>query len=317
MNATPDPAFADAAVVVVNYGSSALLAEHLTRLTRNAPGLVTVVVDNPTTSAERSSLQSLATAEGWYLVEPPTNLGFGAGVNAGIELAVASGATRFVILNPDAELLPPAAAALFAACSADPAALVAPRILRPDGSLWFGGSDLYLDDGRIRSRRRRLADVPLDRIEPWLTGACLAVDLTLWRRIGGFSDEYFLYWEDVDLSHKVVSVGGRLLVLDEVTAVHAEGGTQAPGQTASGQAKSDLYYYYNIRNRLVFGALHLSETDEAAWRRATAAVSREVLLQGGRRQFVTRPSILWTAMRAIRDGRRLAARIRSGRSPRG
>lgn len=315
MNATPDPAFVDAAVVVVNYGSSDLLAEHLTKLTRNAPGLVTVVVDNLTTTEERARLQMLATAEGWYLVEPPANIGFGAGVNAGIELAVDSGATRFVILNPDAELLPDAAAALFAACAAEPSTLVAPRILRPDGSLWFGGSDLYLDDGRIRSRRRRLTEVPASRIEPWLTGACLAIELSLWREIGGFSDEYFLYWEDVDLSHKVVAAGGSLLVLDDVTAVHAEGGTQAAGQTEAGQAKSDVYYYYNIRNRLVFAALHLTEQDEAAWQRSTLAVSREILLQGGRRQFLTKPATLWTAVRAMRDGRRLAARIRADRTP--
>lgn len=313
MNSAQDPAFADAAVVVVNYGSSSLLAEHLTKLTRHAPGLVTVVVDNPTTAGEREQLHTLAAAEGWYLVEPSENIGFGAGVNAGIDLAAESGATRFIILNPDAELLPDAAAALFAACAAAPSTLVAPRILRPDGSLWFAGSDLYLDDGRIRSRRRRLPEVPLDRIEPWLTGACLAIELSLWREIGGFSDEYFLYWEDVDLSHKVVAAGGELLVLDEVTAIHAEGGTQAAGQTEAGQAKSATYYYYNIRNRLVFAALRLSAQDEAAWRRSTLAVSREILLQGGRRQFLTSPGTLWTAVRAIRDGRRLATRLRAGR----
>lgn len=313
MNVPQDPAFADAAVVVVNYGSSALLAEHLTKLTRHAPGLVTVVVDNPTTAEEREQLHTLAAAEGWYLVEPSENIGFGAGVNAGIDLAAESGATRFIILNPDAELLPDAAAALFAACAAAPSTLVAPRILRPDGSLWFAGSDLYLDDGRIRSRRRRLPEVALDRIEPWLTGACLAIELSLWREIGGFSDEYFLYWEDVDLSHKVVAAGGELLVLDEVTAIHAEGGTQAAGQTEAGQAKSATYYYYNIRNRLVFAALRLSAQDETAWRRSTLAVSREILLQGGRRQFLTNPGTLWTAVRAIRDGRRLATRLRAGR----
>ncbi|ROR80758.1 Glycosyltransferase, GT2 family [Plantibacter flavus] len=312
MNGPGDPAFADAAVIVVNYGSSALLAANLTKLTRSATGLVTVVVDNLSTPDERERLHVLAAAEGWYLVEPPTNLGFGAGVNAGIELAIESGASRFIMLNPDAELLPDAAARLLAACATSPT-LVAPRILRPDGSVWSNGSDLYLDDGRIRSRRRRLVGVPADRIEPWLTGACLAIGSKLWQDIGGFSDEYFLYWEDVDLSHQVVAAGGELLVLDDVTAVHAEGGTQAVGHTESGQAKSDTYYYYNIRNRLVFAALRLDQQDEALWQRHTLAVAREILLQGGRRQFLTRPQTLWIAVRAIRDGRRVAKRIRACR----
>ncbi len=33
--------------------------------------------------------------------------------------------------------------------------MVSPTILRPDGSTWFAGSDLYLADGRIRSKARR------------------------------------------------------------------------------------------------------------------------------------------------------------------
>jgi GT2 family glycosyltransferase len=306
-------AFGGAAVIVVNYGSSALLAENLTVLTRAAPGLTTVVVDNYTNPLERENLRHLAADEDWRLVEPSTNLGFGVGMNQGVDAARALGCDRFLLLNPDAVIEADAAAALFEEVVRDPRALVAPRIVRPDGSVWFAGSDLYLDDGRIRSRRRRLATVPEQRIEPWLTGACLAVSAELWTAVGGFSDDYFLYWEDVDLSHRVVATGGRLELLDSVTVEHAQGGTQSAGHASAGQPKSATYYYYNIRNRMLYAALHLDDADYRAWAKQSRAVAWEILLQGGRRQLLESTGPVRAAYRGLRDGARLARRIRPSR----
>ncbi|RUR03472.1 glycosyltransferase family 2 protein [Labedella endophytica] len=305
--------FDGSAVIVVNYGSSSLLAENLTVLTRAAPGIVAVVVDNYTDPLERENLRHLAAAEGWHVDEPPINLGFGVGMNRGVEAARALGASRYLLLNPDAIIEVDAAAALFERVRETPNALVAPKILRPDGTVWFAGSDLYLDDGRIRSRRRRLDGVPLERIEPWLTGACLAVSQELWEATGGFSDDYFLYWEDVDLSHRVVATGGELVLLDEVTAEHAQGGTQAAGHSSAGEPKSATYYYYNIRNRLLFAALHLEDADYRSWLSHSRAVAWEILLQGGRRQLLQSTAPLGAALRGLRDGRRLARRARRAR----
>jgi GT2 family glycosyltransferase len=210
-----------------------------------------------------------------------------------------------VLLNPDAVADADALVALHRASSSEPLTMSAPTVLRPDGSVWSAGSDLYLDDGRIRSRRRRQ---PGARVEEWLSGACLVLSDELWQRCGGFDDDYFLYWEDVDLSRRVVSAGGALRLLDDVTVVHAEGGTQtAGGADRSGQAKSAGYYRYNIRNRLLFAAKHLGDTDLRRWRRLTPRIAWEVLLQGGRRQFVRSPGTLLVGLRAVLEGRRIVA----------
>ena len=293
-------------VVVVNYGSSALLLRNLAPVTRGRDDVVVVVVDNWSGADERARVTALADAEGWDLVGPEGNEGFGAGVALGVDRAAERGARHHVLLNPDAVADVPALAALLRASEADPATMSAPRVLRPDGSLWSAGSDLYLDDGRIRSRRRRPPDAR--RVEEWLSGACLVISDDLWRRCGGFDDDYFLYWEDVDLSRRVVTAGGALRLLEDVTVVHAEGGTQEAGAAEhAGQAKSAAYYYYNIRNRLLFAAKHLDDEDLRRWRRLTPRIAVEVLLQGGRRQFLRQPGTLLVGLRAVRDGRRLVA----------
>ncbi|MDR6971739.1 glycosyltransferase family 2 protein [Leifsonia shinshuensis] len=311
----PAPVFAAEAVVVVNYGSSGLLAENLAALTRRAGGLLTVVVDSFSSDAERARIADLCEQEGWIAVLPPDNPGFGRGMNAGVERAAQAGAERVLLLNPDAEIAPEAVRALFDAVAASPLTLVAPRILRPDGTVWSAGSDVSLVDGRMTSARRR-PQPPERRAEPWLSGACLCLSLALWERAGGFADGYFLYWEDVDLSFRVRNAGGALEVREDIVATHAEGGTQQAGAERAATAKSEAYYYFNIRNRMLFAALQLDDDDLRRWLRASPGVAREILLQGGRRQFVRPVVPLRAALRGLRDGRRIARaelRARAGR----
>lgn len=294
---------ADLAVVVVNYGSTHLLADNLVRTAVGVPGARIVVVDNLSTSAERAAVTALCSTQGWDCVALPDNAGYGAGVNAGAAHALQRGARALLVLNPDAVIDGPDALALLDAVRADPDLLVAPTVLRPDGTVWSAGADLYLDDGRIRSVRRRVAGA---RRQFWLSGACLMTSAALWRRVGGFADEYFLYWEDVDLSHRVLAGGGRLAVHPTATATHAEGGTQGEGHASAGRAKSAVYYYYNVRNRLVFAARHLPEADVRSWLAVERAVAWEILLQGGRRQLLRPVRPVRAVLRGRRDGRRAA-----------
>jgi GT2 family glycosyltransferase len=295
--------FAGLAVVVVGYGSSALLASNLAPLARSLPGAVTVVVDNRTTDEERMRMRELAAGGGWSLVEPAENLGFGPGMNAGVETALGTGADALLLLNPDATIGVEDVATLLQTVRADRDALLAPRILRPDGSVWFDGSDLHLADGRISATRKR-DELGVRDAELWLSGACLMLSAELWRRVGGFGDGYFLYWEDVELSYRARRAGAHVRVVPEATAVHAEGGTQGAGHERSGEAKSETYYYFNIRNRLVFAARNLDASRVRRWRRASLPIAYEVLLQGGRRQFLRPVAPVRAAFRGVRDGLR-------------
>ncbi|MBF4623414.1 glycosyltransferase [Clavibacter sp. VKM Ac-2872] len=304
------------AVVVVNYGSADLVRENVLPLIERLDDALLVVVDNRTTDAERERVRELAAHPSTRVhgVYPDGNTGFGTGMNIGVDAARSLGAREFLLLNPDATIAPDQLAVLRGVVAADPLTLAAPTILRPDGSTWFRGSDLYLADGRIRSAARR-AQHPGQATEPWLTGACLLVTDELWTRVGGFSDDYFLYWEDVDLSRKVVAAGGRLRVVEEAVAVHAEGGTQSAGHASAGQAKSGTYYYHNIRNRLLYGARHLDAAALRRWRLLTPVIAYEVLLQGGRRQFAHPVAPVTAAVRGIRDGFRLSGGWRAVPSP--
>ncbi|MDF8266476.1 glycosyltransferase family 2 protein [Luteipulveratus flavus] len=303
------------AVVVVNFGSHDLLERHLLPLTRPGGPLI-VVVDSFSTAGERDRVEALTGRHGWHVVTMATNAGFGAGVNAGVRAAAAAGAESFLLLNPDARASAEEVDVLLADVEQHPMSLVAPLIRDSSSRVVFRGSEIDLRSGHLRGLptpssapdRDVLGDAGAGR-RPWLTGACLAVHRELFDRLGGFAEDYFLYWEDVDLSLRALDAGASLVLRRDVTVVHDEGGTQARADAARrGPAKSDTYYYFNCRNRLLFAGRHLPASSALGWAVRTPRESTQIWLRGGRRQLLTAPRSVVSAVRGSGVGLALCAR---------
>jgi GT2 family glycosyltransferase len=287
------------AIVVVNYGSHRLLADGLARVALPDDGFRVVVVDNFSSAAERDAIDRLCAAHGWTLVPLETNGGFGAGVNAGARHAITAGARSVLMLNPDVDITPDVLVALRGHVEREPMSVVTPRLITPAGDVEFAGSNLDLSDGRLGRR------VTSATATAWLPATCLAVHRDLLDRVGGFDEPYFLYWEDVDFSYRATQAGARLVVRDDLDVVHAGRGTQGPQR---GIAKSNLYYRYNCRNRLLFAARHLPRRELARWMVRTPVASWRILLQGGRRQLLHSPRPLLATLAGTLAGLGIATR---------
>jgi GT2 family glycosyltransferase len=259
-------------VVVVNYRSSDLIARNLRAIDWSAlPSSHVVIVDNFSTPEERRAITRLADAESWELVASE-NLGFGAGMNLGVARAIQAGCTSFLLLNPDLSIDARTIARLMTVGREQPKTLLSPRLNRPDGSTWFAHGRLDRRTGLTRSRREPRAG---DR-DQWLSGACLLFDRDTWELLGGFDEHYFMYWEDIDLSQRLLERGGELHVLHDVHATHIVGGTQ------SGDGRSARYCYYMCRNRLWFAGAHLPRRDRVRWLRYAPAYTHRAVLDGWR-----------------------------------
>ncbi len=303
-------------IVVVNYGSSDLVARNLGALDLDSDTVDVVLVDNFSTREESERARALARAQDWHFVAKASNEGFGAGVNAGIREADRLGCVCFLLLNPDALVPAEVIAELRTHCVREPLALVSPVLESSRRETLFAGSRLDLRTGDIRgagsSRPARRAggrrqggsrEPAPDSSVDWLPATCLAVHRDLITRAGGFDVEYFLYWEDVDFSRRCVRAGGTLRIRDDLRAVHDAGGTQGPQR---GRAKSSIYYRYNCRNRLLFATRHLSRRELLTWMLYTPVESWQILLRGGRRQLLHSPKPLIAAVRGSIEGLALA-----------
>ena len=152
------------------------------------------------------------------LIEAGTNLGFAAGCNLG---AGAAQGALIVFINPDAA----PADGFLRALSQAPADWDAwmPLVTMGDGArVNTSGGVVHFTGiawaGQVSEPVDVVAAVPHE--VGFVSGACFAVRRSAWERVGGFSEPFFMYCEDVDLSLRLRLQGGRLGVLPGARVDH-------------------------------------------------------------------------------------------------
>lgn len=236
------------ACITVNFGTSKLIAKYHDGL----PNLY--IVDNFKSTLERSEIQALAAKLQAHFTPLDSNIGFGRAVNIAVSEAFSNGFTHFLLVNPDLKISRDAVQKIDDQLEAQPNTMLSPLILRPDGKTWFEGAELLKWRGMARH-----AHVDPTLNTQWLSGACLAFNIKQWETLNGFSDNFFLYWEDVDFTWRWKNRGGELKILSNITAVHEVGGSQET------DGKSLLYTYFIARNRGIFSRNNLKRVDRFRW----------------------------------------------------
>jgi GT2 family glycosyltransferase len=58
---------------------------------------------------------------------------------------------------------------------------------------------------------------------PAVSGCLLLIDRPLWQQLGGFTPDYFMYSEDIDLSARARDLGARPVLVPEAQLLHVGG----------------------------------------------------------------------------------------------
>ena len=213
-------------VVIVNWNTSraALSAAGAFLSSEDAEARVTIH-DNASEPAERELLER-ETGPGIELKLSTENLGYSRAANA----ALSAGSAGFIcVANGDVEPAPRMLAALAFAAAAEPAAGMV-------GPVFTGGGNRH--HARIPSAAVLVARLfagragtrvpPLPRGSEALeveqpSGACFLMRREVWEAAGGFDEDFFLWYEDVDLARRLIDAGRRNLVVGSAVAHHQGG----------------------------------------------------------------------------------------------
>ncbi len=240
------------ATVMVHHGDPATALDAIESLARwRGVRPFLVLVDNG--PGPSGPLVAAVEALGGRLVRPGANLGFGGGLNRGIEAArtlIHGASEALLLLNHDVVLDPDAPAILLRRLLQEPAlGLLGPAITFRDDPerIWNAGSEIVWPAARPRSihHMRPASELPA---EPYPVGfvcgcACLARGAAL-SGAGGVPEEYFLYFEDAELSFRARRAGWRVEVEPRARAFHR------PGSAVEEHPR--LAEYCRTRNRLIF-----------------------------------------------------------------
>ena len=225
-------------VVIPAYRSGGSLLRCVESLDADGKRVEAIVVDN---GDDADTVAAAERMPGVVVVRPGENLGYAGGCNAG---AAQARGEVLVFVNQDVTASPEALGAL-GDVARDPAVGVAmARVLLLDdpGKLNSSGTVVHVSGlawagghGQPAETFAELRDVGAP------SGAALAIRRALFRELGGFTEELFMYQEDLELGWRARLTGLRVVATPAADVLHDyEFGRNAQKQ------------YLLERNRLVF-----------------------------------------------------------------
>lgn len=232
------------AVIIVHWNSWDVLARCLDALALQTwRDFSVTIVDNA--SSLPMPEQLLERCPGAVLVQSTTNLGFAAANNLAVRLH--SGNSEWLaLLNPDAFPQPDWLEQLMQASAAAPecAVFASRQIDATHPELLDGDGDAYHISGRAW-RIGHGKPIPQDKpaLEP-VFSPCAASGLyrrSAFVQVGGFDEDFFCYFEDVDLGFRL-QLADYPCLLVRAAVVHHLGATSTGGQ------HSDFALYHGHRN---------------------------------------------------------------------
>lgn len=233
----PAPGYGDElAVVTVTYSPGKVLdtfLDTLSEATKRTPRVI--LADNG--SVDGAPERAAATRDGVELLRTGANLGYGTAANRAVA-TLGQDVGWVVVANPDIEWAPGSVDELLAAADRWPqAGSLGPLIREPDGtvypsarllpSLGRGAGHALL--GRVWpanpwTRGYRQSDTAVtERPAGWLSGSCLLLRRAAFEQVEGFDEEYFMYFEDVDLGERLGRAGWRNMYVPGAEVVHLGG----------------------------------------------------------------------------------------------
>ena len=213
--------------IVVNYNGGEMLQDALgSLLAQTWPGLEVILVDNASTDGSVESAQRRF-GDRIVTVRNPRNEGFAGGNNTGF--AAARGDWMF-LLNPDAVCDPDVIAELMRFAADKPnVGQLACRVVRADQPNFFDSVGLLLyPDGVSRSRGWQEKDQgQYDRAEEVLAphGCACALRKTMLDEIGVFDEDFFCYFEDLDLGVRGQLAGWKCWYVPDARVRHVKSAT--------------------------------------------------------------------------------------------
>ena len=241
-----------------------------------------IVLDN----ASRDGCAEMLAAEfpAARFIQGEENLGFARGNNLAAKQAAGE---MLLFLNPDTELRGPAVNKLFEALvSLAEAGAVGARLLNTDGTLQTSCIQAFPTIAN-QVFDAELARKWSPRGAPWgtaprhaktrepvlvegISGACLLTRRTAFEQVGGFSEDYFMYYEDMDYCLKVRKAGWKNYYAPEAVVVHHGGKSSGAGEqsrfSSVTMAESAWRFFCKERGRPYAGAFRVCLAAMAAGR---------------------------------------------------
>jgi len=210
------------AVIIIHYGEADATNNCIASIKGLDNGDKIIVVDN--------SGNYFFEKEDLIVLKQKKNLGFGGGLNAGLEFAIGKGYENFVVSNNDIVFADNFFTYLkneILSKSTFQNKIISPKInyLTNKNLIWFNGGyidyvcmegkhfDFNKDENEIAKSKQSETD--------FFTGAVFVISSGVFNKIGKFNEAFFLYYEDLDYSLRAKEKGVKIIHNPDLLAFHS------------------------------------------------------------------------------------------------
>jgi len=210
-------------LIIVSFNTKEILKNALSSIFAYCPREMfeVIVIDNNSGDGSAEMLNNFF-GDKIKLIINKHNAGFGAANNLGAKIA--RGEYLF-FLNSDIIAKEDILSGLAKIFESRPEiGILAPRLILPDGSeqKFASGNFPSLADLILGKIKKDAAEKKYIKID-WVSGAALAIRKNLFDQAGGFDENFFMYFEDIDLCKRVKDISYQVAVLPSITVVHLGG----------------------------------------------------------------------------------------------
>ncbi|WP_347174671.1 glycosyltransferase [Polaribacter uvawellassae] len=236
----------EVSIIIVNYKSWKHLKDCLNALTHFKQEKFTfevVVVDNNSNDGKLKTFSEKYSQ--FKFIENLGNNGFANGCNLG---AIDSVGKNMLFLNPDTIANEDAIYAMLNSLNAnEDYGIVSCNQLNNSGS--YEATDrvfpgLFTLFGITRAIYRLVSNETKqddEKIFPdWVSGSVVFISRKWFQKINGWNEDYWMYFEDVDLCKKVRNANGEVVLLKNVNIIHNHGGASRININTSKITKSEV-----------------------------------------------------------------------------
>lgn len=240
-------------VIIVTHNSASHIKVCLESLLNKLPkDSETIVVDNDSSDDTVSIIKEFKSVK---LIESKENLGFGKGVN---QAAKNASGEYFFIQNPDTKITDNAIEKLLEFARDKEFGIIAPQLIKPEGgiqesvtnlpTIWNAIKEFYL--GIKHSYSQYVPDTDEAIEVECVYGAVMLIKKSIFEKLRGFDEKYFMYFEDLDLCRRIKEMGQKIYYLPFIKIYHEVGGTIKKDSPSlrwlhnSAKIYHGIFYYY-------------------------------------------------------------------------
>lgn len=244
-------------IIIVNYKSWSVLEKCLESiLSQGIDDIEVIIVDNNSNDGLITKFKKKYINFKW--ISNKINAGFSKACNQGAEIAKNE---YYLFLNPDTELEKNSLVKMKSIIDNFPNSILSISQLDSDGNIGFpygnflsirtfNGIIRFLD--RLISLENRNINNEKPFIKPnWVSGSFLLIDRENFNKLGGWDEDYWMYYEDMDLCKRANNIGIDIVLINSISCTHHHGKSSKVNLKTRVKAKT-----HSIKSGVIFIEKH-------------------------------------------------------------